>query len=125
MSHQPPPGVVALPREVLHLLLDLPGEADMETLRAVGDAGGAGLLEAFARWSGDGYAEDLGDLPAEAFGQRAAEFFSWCGLGDASVFTRSDSLIEVSLELAEAPCGPIGMKRPRDVAAGILSSSTP
>ena len=97
MSHRPPPGVVTLPREVLHLLLDLPGEADMETLRAVGDAGGAGLLDAFARWSGDGYAEDLGDLPADAFGQRAAEFFSWCGLGDASVFTRSDSLIEVSL----------------------------
>lgn len=36
----------------------------------------------------------------------------------------SESLIEVSLELAEAPCGPVGMKRPLDVAAGILSSST-
>lgn len=97
MSQRPPPGVVAMPREVLHLLLDLPGEADMETLRSVGDAGGGALLDAFARWSGDGKAVDLAGLPVDAFRQRAAEFFEWCGLGEASVFTRSDSLIEVSL----------------------------
>lgn len=97
MNQRPPPGVVAMPREVLHLLLDLPGEADMETLRAVGDAGGGALLDAFARWSADGQAVDLADLPVDAFQQRAAEFFDWCGLGAASVSTRSDSLIEVTL----------------------------
>ncbi|MEX0908605.1 MAG: V4R domain-containing protein [Gemmatimonadaceae bacterium] len=97
MNQRPPPGVVAMPREVLHLLLDLPGEADMETLRAVGDAGGGALLDAFARWSGDGQEVDLADLPVDAFRQHAAEFFEWCGLGEASVFTRSDSLIEVTI----------------------------
>lgn len=97
MSHRPPLGVVAMPREVLHLLLDLPGEADMETLRAVGDAGGGALLDAFARWSGDGQAVDLADLSVGDFQQRAAEFFAWCGLGEASVFTRSDSVIEVTI----------------------------
>jgi len=97
MSLRPPPGIVAMPREVLHLLLDLPGEADMETLRAVGDAGGAALLDALARWSDDGSPADLADLPVDAFQRRAAEFFEWCGLGTTSVFTRSDSLIEVSL----------------------------
>ena len=86
-----------MPREVLHLLLDLPGEADMETLRAVGDAGGGALLDAFARWSDDGQAVDLADLSVSEFQQRTAEFFAWCGLGEASVFTRSDSLIEVTL----------------------------
>ena len=97
MSQRPPPGIVAMPREVLHLLLDLPGEADMETLRAVGDAGGGALLDAFARWSADGKAVDLAGLPVDAFRERAAEFFEWCGLGEATVLTRSDSLIEVSL----------------------------
>lgn len=86
-----------MPREVLHLLLDLPGEADMETLRAVGDAGGGALLDAFARWSGDGQPVDLADLPVDFFLQHSAEFFESCGLGEASVFTRSDSLIEVTL----------------------------
>ncbi len=86
-----------MPREVLHLLLELPGEADMETLRAVGDAGGGALLDAFARWSGDGQAVDLADLPVDFFRQHAADFFEWCGLGEASVCTRSDSLIEVTI----------------------------
>ncbi|MCR4340332.1 MAG: hypothetical protein NUW01_10655 [Gemmatimonadaceae bacterium] len=97
MNQRPPPGIVAMPREVLHLLLDLPGEADMETLRAAGDAGGVALLEAFARWSSDGHADDLADLPVEDFRRRAAEFFQWCGWGDTSLSTRSDSVIEVGI----------------------------
>lgn len=97
MSDRPPAGVVSMPREVLHLLIELPGEADMETLRAAGDAGGGALLEAFSHWSKDGGTEDLADLPVEAFRQRAAEFFQWCGWGDISLSTISDSLIEVSI----------------------------
>ncbi len=97
MNQRPPPGVVTMPREVLHLLLDLPGEADMETLRAAGDAGGEALLEAFARWSSDTHADQLADLPVEDFRRRAAEFFQWCGWGETSLSTRSDSVIEVGI----------------------------
>lgn len=96
--NRPPAGVVSMPREVLHLLVDLPGEADMETLRAAGDAGGSALLEAFAQWSMDGIAGDLAELPVEEFRQRAAEFFQSCGWGDVSVSNSSDALIEVSID---------------------------
>lgn len=34
------------------------------------------------------------------------------------------SLVEVALHLSEAPCGPIGMDRPRDRVAALLSSPT-
>lgn len=95
---RPLAGVVSMPREVLHLLVDLPGEADMETLRAAGDAGGGALLEAFSQWSRDGGMEDLPDLPVEDFRERAAEFFHWCGWGEVSLSTNFDSLIEVSIE---------------------------
>ena len=86
-----------MPREVVHLLLELPGEADMETLRAVGDAGGGALLDAFADWSRDAGVDDLADLPVNDFRQLAALFFGQCGWGDAIVATRSDSVIEVSV----------------------------
>lgn len=97
MNDRPPAGVVSMPREVLHLLLELPGEADMETLRAAGDAGGSSLLDAFSRWSEDRGAGDLAGLPVEEFRRRAAEFFQWCGWGDMSISTTSDALIEVGI----------------------------
>lgn len=86
-----------MPREVLHLLIDLPGEADMETLRAAGDAGGGALLDAFSQWSHEGGMEDLPDLPLEDFRERTAEFLHWCGWGEVSIATNSDSWIEVSI----------------------------
>lgn len=97
MNDRQAAGIVSLPREVLHLLLELPGEADMATLRAAGDAGGAALLDAFSRWSSDNGTEDLADLPVEDFRRRAAEFFQSCGWGDTSLSTRSDSVIEVTI----------------------------
>lgn len=69
----------------------------MATLRAAGDAGGGALLDAFARWSREGHADDLADLPVDAFRQRAAEFFQWCGWGETLLSARSDSLIEVTI----------------------------
>ena len=95
--NKPPNGVVSMPREVLHLLIELPGEADMETLRAAGDAGGNALLEAFAQWSKQTAMDDLADLPVDAFRQRAAEFLGVCGWGDVVVNSDSDALIEVSI----------------------------
>lgn len=95
--NKPPNGVVSMPREVLHLLIDLPGEADMHTLRAAGDAGGNALLEAFAQWSKQTAVDDLADLPVDAFRQRAAEFLRFCGWGDVAVNSDSDALIEVSI----------------------------
>lgn len=95
--NSPPNGVVSMPREVLHLLIELPGEADMETLRAAGDAGGSALLEAFAQWSKQSAMDDLGDLPVDAFRQRAADFLRSCGWGDVTVVSDSDALIEVSI----------------------------
>lgn len=97
MNAPGPAGIVSMPREVLYLLLELPGEADMETLRAVGDAGGASLLAAFAQWSDDSGLSDPADLPVEAFGQRAAEFFEWCGWGATTLRTSSETLIEVAI----------------------------
>jgi hypothetical protein len=35
---------------------------------------------------------------------------------------RSSSLLEATLRLAEAPCGPIAMKSPRDVAVELLAA---
>ncbi len=98
MSERPPASIVSLPREVLHLLIELPGEADMQTLRAAGDAGGGALLGAFSQWSSDQGAGDLTSLPVEAFRTLACEFFEWCGWGTTSVSTTSDSLIEVSID---------------------------
>lgn len=92
-----PAGIVSMPREVLYLLLELPGEADMETLRAVGDAGGASLLAAFAEWSDASGAADPADLPVDAFRQSVAEFLEWCGWGTTSLHTSSDTLIEVGI----------------------------
>lgn len=86
-----------MPREVLHLLIDLPGEADMQTLRAAGDAGGSALLEAFAHWSKQSSMDDLADLPVATFQERAAEFLRFCGWGDVSVGSDSDTVIEVSI----------------------------
>ena len=97
MSNTPPAGMISMPREVIHLLLELPGEADMETLRAVGDAGGGALLTAFADWSRDAGVDDLVDLPVNDFRQLAGLFFRECGWGDTMVSTRSDSVIEVSV----------------------------
>lgn len=97
MNDRPPAGVVAMPREVLHLLLELPGEGDMDTLRAAGDAGGTALLDAFRRWSEDGGDGDPGELQVEGFRRRAAEFFQWCGWGDTSLSADSEALIEVSI----------------------------
>ena len=34
------------------------------------------------------------------------------------------SLTEVALHLAEAPCGPLGMKRPRDATLALFSTPT-
>lgn len=95
-----PVGVVSMPREVLQLLMELPGESDMETLRAAGDAGGAALLQSFTYWAADHSISDLSDLPVEEFRRLAADFFTWCGWGETSVSTGSDSRIEVSI----APC---------------------
>ncbi len=95
--NKPPNGVVSMPREVLHLLIDLPGEADMETLRAAGDAGGNALLDAFAQWSKQSATDELADLPVDVFRERAAEFLGYCGWGDVSVASNSDALIEVSI----------------------------
>ena len=39
-----------------------------------------------------------------------------------SYLERGEALLEASLELAEAPCGPIGMARPRDVTIELFSS---
>src|SRR5687767_4681152 len=97
MSNRPPAGMISMPREVVHLLLELPGEGDMETLRAVGDAGGGALLDAFADWSQDAGVDDLADLPINDFRQLAGIFFRECGWGDTTVATRSDSVIEVSV----------------------------
>lgn len=97
MNDRRPAGIVSLPREVLHLLLELPGEGDMETLRSAGDAGGPALLAAFAERSRDGGTDDLGELPVEAFRESAAEFFRWCGWGQTSLMTRADTLIEVRI----------------------------
>jgi len=97
MSERPPAGIVSMPREVLHLLLELPGEADMQTLRAAGDAGGGALLGAFSQWSSDQGTGDLTSLPVEAFRELACGFFEWCGWGTTSVSTSSDTLIEVSI----------------------------
>lgn len=97
MNQGPPPGIVAMPREVLHLLLELPGEGDMETLRAAGDAGGSALLDAFAYWSNAEGTQDLAALPVEEFRRGAAEFLHSCGWGEVSLFTRSDTLLEVSI----------------------------
>jgi len=35
---------------------------------------------------------------------------------------RSTTLVEAALRLAEAPCGPISMRRPKDVAVELLSA---
>lgn len=86
-----------MPREVLHLLLELPGEADMETLRAAGDAGGTALVDAFSQWLADAGTDDVADLPVEVFRQRAAEFFQWCGWGTTSLSASTSSLIEVTI----------------------------
>lgn len=92
-----PPGIVSMPRDVLHLLLELPGEADMETLRAAGDEGGAPLLDAFAQWAGDDGIHDLIELPVADFRDRCAEFFGWCGWGETTISTISDAVIEVGI----------------------------
>lgn len=97
MSQRLPAGVVCIPREVLQLLLELPGEADMETLRAAGDAGGSALLAAFSQWSSDQGTGDVAALPVDEFRQLAARFFEWCGWGSASVSTSADKLIEVGI----------------------------
>jgi hypothetical protein len=39
-----------------------------------------------------------------------------------SYLTPGNSLVEVALRLAEAPCGPIAMRRPADVAVELLAS---
>ncbi|HUR92052.1 MAG TPA: V4R domain-containing protein [Gemmatimonadaceae bacterium] len=97
MSDRPPAGMISMPREVVHLLLDLPGEADMETLRAVGDAGGGVLLDAFAGWSRDAGVDDLAGLPLDDFRELTALFLRECGWGDTTVAARSDSLVEVTV----------------------------
>ncbi|MGI9141131.1 MAG: V4R domain-containing protein [Gemmatimonadaceae bacterium] len=97
MNDRPRAGIVCMPREMLHLLLELTGQADMETLRAAGDAGGPALLHAFSHWLADGGTDDVADLPVEVFRQRAAEFFQWCGWGATSLSTGTNSLIEVSI----------------------------
>src|SRR5687768_13182117 len=97
MSNRPPPGIVSMPREVLHLLLELPGEADMETLRAVGDAGGGALLAAFSEWAREAGVHDLADLPVDDFRHLVGQFLQGCGWGETAVATRADSVIEVSV----------------------------
>jgi hypothetical protein len=97
MNAPRPTGIVSMPREVLHLLLELPGEADMETLRSVGDAGGASLLAAFAEWSAAADPTGPADMTVEAFARRAAHFLDWCGWGSASLRTSADTLIEVGI----------------------------
>lgn len=86
-----------MPREVVHLLLELPGEADMETLRAVGDAGGGGLLDAFAEWAREAGAEDLADLPVDDFRHLTGLFLRECGWGEATVTAGSGTVVEVSV----------------------------
>jgi hypothetical protein len=39
-------------------------------------------------------------------------------------YVEDDSLLEVALRLAEAPCGPLGMKNPRETTRAVFSVPT-
>jgi hypothetical protein len=45
--------------------------------------------------------------------------FAWLAEGHE----RGSDLVEVALKLADAPCGPIGMRSPRDVARELLEAA--